>query len=125
MEVPGGYNNKCFVIISEFLGTMFLMLAVNWSSHGTTPQCVGLTVFMCAQIFGPISGAHFNPAVTLGMLLKEGSAHWVRNFAMAFAMILFQGAGAAAGFGICLGGFKFEKSSDTMKEIPKKEFYIA
>jgi len=33
---------------AEFLGTMFLMLAVNWSSGGTTPQCVGLTVFMCA-----------------------------------------------------------------------------
>ena len=81
-------------------------------------------VFMLAQIFGPISGAHFNPAVTVGMLFKEGSTHWVRNFAMAFAMIIFQGAGAAAGFGICLGGFAFEKSSDSMKSIPKKDYYI-
>jgi len=48
MEVPGGYNNKFFVLVAEFLGTMFLMLAVNWSAGGTTPQCVGLTVFMCA-----------------------------------------------------------------------------
>jgi glycerol uptake facilitator-like aquaporin len=59
------------------------------------------------------------------MLFKEGSAHWVRNFAMAFAIIIFQGAGAAAGFGICLGGFAFEKSSDTMKNIPAKDYYIA
>jgi len=125
MEVPGGHNNKFFVLVSEFLGTMFLMLAINWSSGGTTPQCVGLTVFMCAQIFGPISGAHFNPAVSLGFLFKEGSTHWVRNMAMMISMILFQGAGAFAGFGLCLGGFAFEKSSDSMKNIPKKDYYIA
>ena len=58
------------------------------------------------------------------MLFKEGSTHWVRNMAMAIAMILFQGAGAMAGFGICLGGFAFEKSSDSMKNIPKKDYYI-
>jgi glycerol uptake facilitator-like aquaporin len=44
---------------------------------------------------------------------------------MAFAMIIFQGAGAAAGFGLCLGGFAFEKSSDSMKNIPAKDYYIA
>jgi hypothetical protein len=59
------------------------------------------------------------------MLFKEGSAHWVRNMGMAIAMIIFQGAGACAGFGICLGGFAFEKSSDSMKTIPKKDYYIA
>jgi hypothetical protein len=30
MEVPGGHNNTPFVLISELLGTAFIMMAVNW-----------------------------------------------------------------------------------------------
>ena len=57
MEVPGGYNNKTFVMMSEILGTMFVMIAVNWgATSDATPQCVGLMVFMLIQIFGQVSG---------------------------------------------------------------------
>jgi hypothetical protein len=49
MEVPGGAANKTWVLISELLGTAFLMLGVNWGGcSGSTPQCVGLTVFIMA-----------------------------------------------------------------------------
>ena len=47
MEVPGGSSNKFFVLVSEFLGTMFLLIAVNWGScTDATPQCVGMTLFV-------------------------------------------------------------------------------
>ena len=53
MEVPGGFNNKFFVLMSELIGTAFVMMAVNWGGvSDATPQCVGLTVFVLIQIFG-------------------------------------------------------------------------
>lgn len=107
--IPGAHKNKTFVMLSEFIGTCLLMIVVNWSSvSGATPQCVGFAVSMLIQLFGGTSGGHFNPAVTFGMLIKEGKKHWVRNFAMATAMIIFQGAGAALGCVICAGGFKWD-----------------
>lgn len=124
MEVPGGHKNKTFVLLSELIGTCFLMIVINWSSvTDTTPQCAGFAVMMLVQIFGSTSGGHFNPAVTLGMLLKEGSAHWLRNTAMAFAMIIFQGAGAALGCVICALAFVWEPSKD--KTIPDTGYHVA
>jgi hypothetical protein len=38
MEVPGGHNNKCFVLIAEIMGTAFLMIAINWGdTSNATP----------------------------------------------------------------------------------------
>ncbi len=47
MEVPGGFNNKLFVLLSELIGTAFVMMAVNWGGvSDATPQCVGFTVMI-------------------------------------------------------------------------------
>lgn len=47
MEVPGGNNNTVFVLISELLGTAFLMMAINWGSvSNKTAECAGFAVFM-------------------------------------------------------------------------------
>ena len=32
MEVPGGKENKAIVCVYEFLGTMLLLVAINWGS---------------------------------------------------------------------------------------------
>jgi len=80
-------------------------------------------VFMLAQIFGPISGAHFNPAVTIGMLFKEGNANWMRNFTFTLMLLIAQGIGAVIGCAICLGGFKLEKSDNA--KVMNKDYYIA
>ena len=72
-------------LASEFLGTALLLAAVVGSgimaeklSGGNTGLALlanslatGAALFVLITIFGPISGAHFNPAVTLVMRLKK------------------------------------------------------
>lgn len=126
MEVLGGTGNKFFVLLSEFMGTMFLLISINWASTSDAiPQAVGLTVMVMAQIFGPISGGHFNPAVTMGMLWKEGSSKFGRNLLFAIFIMLFQGAGAVTGCAISIMGFAFKKKE--VKEIPigSDDYWIA
>lgn len=53
MEVPGGFNNKAFVLISEIIGTAFVLIAANWGgTSDEAPRCIAGTVFILIQIFG-------------------------------------------------------------------------
>jgi glycerol uptake facilitator-like aquaporin len=126
MEVNGGRGNKFFVFLSELLGTAFLLISINWASTSdSVPQAVGLTVMVMAQIFGPISGGHFNPAVTIGMLWKEGKENFAGNLCFGFFIIICQGLGAMLGCAICIMAFPFKKKD--IKEIPigTDDFWVA
>lgn len=68
MEVPGGYENKLLVCVMEMLGTGMLLLAINWS--GGDWVGIVLTLYCNIIIFGSVSGGHFNPAVTAGVLIR-------------------------------------------------------
>ena len=84
MEVPGGHKNKGIVCIYEFVGTALLLIAVNWGSNSKThtlqPIAIGLTLFANICFLGPVSGGHFNPAVTLGVFFKEGRSKFSQNW---------------------------------------------
>src|SRR3954471_14380600 len=72
-------------LITEFVGTFFLVLVIGMSVTGGkgdfAPIAIG-SVLMCMVFAGAhVSGAHYNPAVTLAVLLrgrislKEGVAY--------------------------------------------------
>ena len=83
MEVKGGWENKGYVLLFEMIGTANLLYAINSSAannHGNwLPFAVGLTIFGNICIFGEVTGGHFNPAVTIGVLIAEGRKNLGRN----------------------------------------------
>ena len=74
-------------LLAEFLGTALIVSGVVGAGFMTatlqSDYPLGLTMiaatvsailFVAISIFGPISGAHFNPVVTLGFLVRKASA---------------------------------------------------
>lgn len=97
---------------AEFIGTFALVAATCGSALFSAPSggglvgvsiAIGLSVLMMAYAVGHISGGHFNPAVTLGLV-----AGGRFDAGKAPAYIIAQVAGgvaAAAIFAIILGGY--------------------
>jgi len=60
-------------VLTEFLGTFFLCLTVALSSKSSiAPIGIGCVLMVCVYAGGHISGAHYNPAVTLAVLARGG-----------------------------------------------------
>lgn len=111
MEVKGAKNHKFIVFIYEMLGTAMLMTGINWSSSITPIKSIlstedtidlkpiGITMGLYAAIliFGDPGGAHYNPAVTVGVFIKEGK---LSNIPIALMMIFAQVVGAFLAEGI-------------------------
>ena len=54
--------------ITEFLGTLFLVLIIGLSQN---PIAIGLGLAVLVYMGAHISGAHYNPAVSLSMLINK------------------------------------------------------
>ena len=98
--------------LAEFIGTFFLCFAGIAAILSNTPEvgaalgivgialAHGLALSIAVNAFGGISGAHFNPAVTAGMLVTRRIA--LPNAAI---YVLFQLAGATAAAALCKAVF--------------------
>lgn len=60
--------------LTEFIGTFFLVLAIGLSVVGgagaMAPLAIGSTLMAMVFMGGHVSGAHYNPAVTLAVFLR-------------------------------------------------------
>jgi aquaporin Z len=113
------------VLAAEALGTFFLCFAGIAAIVSTAPPvnsgaglvgialAHGLALSIAVNNFGGISGAHFNPAVTFGMLVTGR----IRP-ALAALYVVAQLLGATVGAVICRNIFPPEAVSATMLGIP-------
>lgn len=101
--------------LTEFIGTFFLVLTIGLSVVGETtfaPVAIGCVLMVMVYMGGHISGAHYNPAVTLAILMRGKI-----DTAEAFKYMAVQVAGslvAALIVGAVMG--------DTLKVAPGLDF---
>jgi aquaporin Z len=83
-------------LIVEFIGTFFLVLTVGMTAAHTPagvipPLAIGCALMIMVYAGGYISGGHYNPAVTLAVLLRgkitlrESVGYWISQIIAAFA----------------------------------------
>lgn len=97
-------------LVTETIGTAVLVMVIQLAP-GTPPISIGLVLIALAYSGGPISGGHYNPAVSLALFVR-GSVTW----ASLLLYWIFQFAGAFAGalLGALIGGnyVAFAKGSE-------------
>ena len=98
-------REKLVICFYEFLGTMMLVLGYNFTSAGLA---VGFNLFVGIIMSAKVSGAMFNPAVTVAVYTAEGT--FLKNIQLILMIIASQIVGAY--FGIlyahfCLGAPAF------------------
>src|SRR5262245_56952833 len=91
-----------FMLMSSVLGAAFYSFAAPMGPAGILGVAVsiGLTVMTLAYAFGHISGAHFNPAVTLGLV---AGGRFPANNAVGYILAQSLGASAACAFFALVG----------------------
>lgn len=91
--------------LAELLGTFFLALAALTIAPPLTPFAVGLTLLVFVYAVGSLSGAHLNPAVTVGLVvsrrfpLAHGLLYLVAQVAGALLARFVAGAGLVGDLG--------------------------
>ena len=78
--------------ITEFIGTFFLVLAIGLTGN---PLAIGVMLMVMVYMGGHISGAHYNPAVSIAMIfrgllsVKEAINYILSQLAGAFLAAIF------------------------------------
>ena len=82
--------------LTEFIGTFFLVLTIGLTVLGGTPLAplaIGVSLMIMVYMGGHVSGAHYNPAVTLAVLIRGKIAP---NLAVQYMVVQLAGAFVAA-----------------------------
>jgi aquaporin Z len=61
--------------LTEFIGTFFLVLTIGLCVVGESslaPLAIGSALMIMVYMGGHISGGHYNPAVSLAVLMRAG-----------------------------------------------------
>ena len=98
METPRGHDRMMLVCVYEFIGQiLFMYIALVSGASGSDAWGIAgpLALFVVINIFGGVSGGHFNPAVTLGVYVRE--AKWGKNFIFMLMILVSQICGALIG----------------------------
>jgi aquaporin Z len=84
--------------VTEFVGTFFLVLTIGLTVLGGTqlaPLAIGCSLMIMVYMGGHVSGAHYNPAVSLAVFLRGKMAsggelvrYWLAQIAGALAAAL-------------------------------------
>jgi aquaporin Z len=101
--------------ITEFIGTFFLVLTIGMTGN---PLAIGAVLMVMIYAGGHISGAHYNPAVTLAVLIRGRISI---NDALAYIGSQLAGAVLAA---IIVGIFK-ELPSESLQQLDITKALIA
>jgi len=120
-------NNMWKQLLAEFIGTFLLVFfgcgtAAVTHSDLNTGMAFGLILIGLVYLFGSISGAHFNPAVTLALFLTGNISgvmmllYWTVQFAGAIAAAAFLNylVGPETGLGASVGELT---NTDALKAV--------
>ena len=114
MEVEGASNHKVMVAVYELIGTAFLVYAILVS--GGNPVAVTMSVFLIILVLGPITGAHMNPAVTIGVYVSR--VKFGQDIIFCLIIIFAQCCGGLLGIGWAVGSLYTTDLPDGNKIIP-------
>lgn len=118
--------------LAEFLGTFFWCFAGIGAVLSGTPAvgaggglvavalATGLALSVAVNAFGGISGAHFNPAVTIGMLVTRRI-----GAAAAGVYVLVQLAGATAAALVCQAIFPADAAAQGLLGLPLPQAWVS
>jgi len=81
------------VLFYETMGTLFLSVAVNFTNYN--PFAMGFTYFLMYMLAEGVSGAMFNPAFSVGMLMMQDGVK--KNYKFFNLLFTFQLIGALGG----------------------------
>jgi aquaporin Z len=103
-EEYGGEKGMAANLTSEFLGTFYLVLTVAFNVYGGSKAgawSIAASLMCMIYALGNVSGAHFNPAVTLAILLAGRGKMEGGAMSACLYMVTQILGGIAAGVVVC------------------------
>ena len=104
MELKHGRYMKLTVCLYEMFAAALLIIIINWGCAYKNKEIINLVPLTVVSgvgtiiiLVGKISAAHFNPSVTIGILIQLGLENIYENIFFATLIIIFQFIGGFLG----------------------------